>query len=62
VITTLGAMGLPAEGLAFIAGIDRILDMARVGVNVIGYSLAAILMPKWEGVKRYLEQIKNRVA
>lgn len=36
VLTTLGSMGLPVEGVAFIAGIDRILDMGRSAVNVIG--------------------------
>jgi proton glutamate symport protein len=49
VLTTLGTMGLPLEGVAFIAGIDRILDMARTSVNVLGNSLATIVMSKWEG-------------
>lgn len=48
-LATLGAMGIPLEGLAFIAGIDRILDMARTAVNVIGNSMAAIVISKWEG-------------
>ena len=39
-LATLGTVGIPLEGLAFIAGIDRILDMARTVVNVIGNSLA----------------------
>ncbi|MEH7158512.1 cation:dicarboxylate symporter family transporter [Neobacillus drentensis] len=49
VLTTLGSMGLPIEGVAFIAGIDRILDMVRTAVNVLGNSLATIVMSKWEG-------------
>ncbi|ASS89615.1 cation:dicarboxylate symporter family transporter [Aeribacillus pallidus] len=48
-LATLGAVGIPPEGLAFIAGIDRILDMARTVVNVIGNSLATVVMSKWEG-------------
>ncbi|MFE5321010.1 cation:dicarboxylate symporter family transporter [Paenibacillus sp. NPDC056579] len=48
-LATLGSVGIPVEGLAFIAGIDRILDMARTVVNVIGNSLAAVVMAKWEG-------------
>ncbi|MEH7344667.1 glutamate/aspartate:proton symporter GltP [Bacillus sp. JJ1532] len=48
-LATLGSVGIPLEGLAFIAGIDRILDMARTAVNVIGNSLAAVIMSKWEG-------------
>ncbi|WP_059171524.1 cation:dicarboxylase symporter family transporter [Bacillus sp. FJAT-27445] len=47
-LATLGTVGIPLEGLAFIAGIDRILDMARTAVNVVGNSLAAIVMSKWE--------------
>ncbi len=49
-LATFSTIGLPAEGLAFIAGIDRILDMGRTAVNVVGNSLAAIVIAKWEGV------------
>ncbi|WP_019392536.1 cation:dicarboxylate symporter family transporter [Priestia filamentosa] len=49
VLTTLSSMGLPLEGMAFIAGIDRILDMLRTSVNVVGNALASIVMSKWEG-------------
>lgn len=48
-LATLGSVGIPVEGLAFIAGIDRILDMARTAVNVIGNSLAVVVISKWEG-------------
>jgi proton glutamate symport protein len=48
-LATLSAVGLPAEGLAFIAGIDRILDMGRTAVNVVGNSLAVVVISKWEG-------------
>jgi proton glutamate symport protein len=64
-LATLGTVGIPVEGLAFIAGIDRILDMARTAVNVIGNSLAAIVMSKWEGQyneekgKQYLAQLQQ---
>ncbi|OKL37928.1 cation:dicarboxylate symporter family transporter [Domibacillus mangrovi] len=64
-LATLGSVGIPAEGLAFIAGIDRILDMARTVVNVVGNSLAAIVLSKWEGqynpikAKQYLEDIQK---
>ncbi|WP_286230886.1 cation:dicarboxylate symporter family transporter [Neobacillus mesonae] len=50
-LATLGTVGIPAEGLAFIAGIDRILDMARTCVNIVGNSLAAVVISKWEGHK-----------
>lgn len=48
-LATLGTVGIPLEGLAFIAGIDRILDMARTAVNVVGNALATVVMSKWEG-------------
>jgi proton glutamate symport protein len=48
-LATFSTVGLPAEGLAFIAGIDRILDMGRTAVNVTGNALAAIVISKWEG-------------
>lgn len=48
-LATFSTIGLPPEGLAFIAGIDRILDMGRTAVNVVGNSLAAIVIARWEG-------------
>ncbi|MFL0252217.1 cation:dicarboxylate symporter family transporter [Clostridium neuense] len=62
-LATLGSVGIPVEGVAFIAGIDRILDMARTVVNVIGNSLAVIVISKWEGQydrekgEKYIESI-----
>ena len=48
-LSTLGAVGIPLEGLAFILGIDRLLDMMRTAVNICGNTLAALVMAKWEG-------------
>ncbi|MCM0754047.1 dicarboxylate/amino acid:cation symporter [Desulfovibrio aminophilus] len=45
----LSSIGLPMEGLALIAGIDRILDMARTTVNVTGDAMTALLVAKSEG-------------
>ncbi|AKM19779.1 Proton/sodium-glutamate symport protein [Geobacillus sp. 12AMOR1] len=67
-LATLGTVGIPVEGLAFIAGIDRILDMARTVVNVIGNSLAAVVMSKWEGQyneeqgKKYIAELRQQSA
>lgn len=47
-LATLGTVGIPVEGLAFIAGIDRILDMGRTVVNVVGNTLATLVIAKWE--------------
>ena len=38
----LGAVGLPLEGIALIAGIDRILDMCRTTVNIVGDASCAV--------------------
>ena len=40
----LGAIGLPLEGIALIAGIDRILDMFRTTVNIVGDASAAVVV------------------
>ncbi|MCM3585321.1 cation:dicarboxylase symporter family transporter [Mesobacillus maritimus] len=58
-LATLGTVGLPVEGLAFIAGIDRILDMGRTAVNVVGNSLAAIAISKWEGKFTPVNEVAN---
>ncbi|NYE09517.1 proton glutamate symport protein [Bacillus niacini] len=64
-LATLGTVGIPLEGLAFIAGIDRILDMARTVVNVVGNSLAAVVMSKWEKqydsekAEKYINEVKQ---
>ena len=49
-LTTLGSMHLPAQGLALIIGIDRLLDMVRTCVNVMGNALSTIVVAKWEKV------------
>ncbi|WP_077307486.1 cation:dicarboxylate symporter family transporter [Terribacillus halophilus] len=61
-LATLSAVGLPAEGLAFIAGIDRILDMGRTAVNVIGNSLAVIVISKWEGKFKLNEKALEKAS
>jgi proton glutamate symport protein len=58
-LATFSTIGLPAEGLAFIAGIDRILDMGRTAVNVVGNSLAAIVVAKWEGQFNPPAEVEN---
>ncbi|PMR70340.1 dicarboxylate/amino acid:cation symporter [Halomonas heilongjiangensis] len=55
VLTT---VGLPMEGLAIIAGIDRILDMARTTVNVCGDLMVSVLVGKSEN--ELDESIYNR--
>ena len=40
----LQSVGLPLEGLILVAGVDRILDMARTCVNVIGDASCAVVV------------------
>lgn len=42
-------IGLPLEAIAVVAGIDRILDMARTSVNVAGDIMVTTLVGKSEG-------------
>ncbi len=47
---TLSAAGLPLEGLALLAAIDRILDMMRTCVNVTGQILVPTLVSRENGL------------
>ncbi|MFN3713627.1 MAG: dicarboxylate/amino acid:cation symporter [Alcanivoracaceae bacterium] len=40
----LGTVGIPAEGIALIIGVDRILDMSRTTLNVTGDLVAATVI------------------
>lgn len=45
ILTSLiGNYGLPVSGIAFLLGVDRILDMSRTAVNVTGDLVAAVLL------------------
>ena len=46
----LAMFGVPAEGIAIMLGIDRILDMSRTTVNVCGDLSATACVAKSEGV------------
>lgn len=46
---TLGVVGLPLEGIAFIAAIDRVIDMMRTATNVTGDMMTAVVVGKSEG-------------
>ncbi|MEN2466378.1 dicarboxylate/amino acid:cation symporter [Ornithinibacillus sp. JPR2-1] len=45
---TLAAVNLPLEAIALIAGIDRILDMIRTAVNVMGDATASVVVDQSE--------------
>lgn len=44
----LAAINLPLEGIALVAGIDRILDMMRTSVNIVGDASAAVFVDRSE--------------
>lgn len=46
--TVLSAAGLPLEGIAVVAGVDRLLDSFKTVLNVTGNSVNAILLSYWE--------------
>ena len=45
---TLAFFKLPEAGLLLILAVDHLLDMGRSGTNVIGNSVAAAVVAKWE--------------
>jgi Na+/H+-dicarboxylate symporter len=48
ILATLKQFGIPEAGLLLILGIDQFLDMGRSATNVIGNSLAATVVAKFE--------------
>jgi dicarboxylate/amino acid:cation (Na+ or H+) symporter, DAACS family len=49
VIMILGLVGVPAEGIGLILGVDRLLDMCRTTLNVTGDLAAAVVVSRGEG-------------
>ena len=45
----LAAVNLPTEGVAILAGIDRILDMLRTTINITGDATITLLVDESEG-------------
>lgn len=45
----LSALNLPFDGIAFIAGIDRILDMMRTTINITGDATITLIVDSSEG-------------
>lgn len=65
-MTSASAIGIPVSGLALIAGIDRLVDMGRTAVNVIGNVTATLVVGKLEHEfdqskhDQYVAQITSR--
>jgi len=45
----LESVGLPLEGIAIVAGIDRVLDMFRTTTNVLGDNSSGLVVAALEG-------------
>lgn len=52
IAATLAQFQIPEAGLLLLLGIDHFLDMGRSATNVIGNSVAAAVVSKWEGQLR----------
>lgn len=59
---TLTAVGLPLEGIAFIAGVDRILDMMRTTTNITGDMVVSSVIARSEGLMQNQEGPDNTSA
>ena len=49
-VAVLPVFHLPLEGIALVVGVDHILDMGRSATNVVGNSVATVVVSKWEGL------------
>jgi Na+/H+-dicarboxylate symporter len=47
----LETVGLPVEGIAIIAGVDKIFDMGRTALNITGDATCALWVSKQEQKK-----------
>ncbi|MCW3489886.1 dicarboxylate/amino acid:cation symporter [Dethiobacter alkaliphilus] len=47
--SVLASVGIPPSGIALIIGVDRILDMSRTAINVMGDLTACLVMDRWVG-------------
>jgi DAACS family dicarboxylate/amino acid:cation (Na+ or H+) symporter len=48
VVIVLQTIHVPPEGIALIMGVDRLLDMSRTTVNVVGDIAVATCVDRWE--------------
>jgi Na+/H+-dicarboxylate symporter len=49
IAATLSTFRIPEAGLLLVMGVDQFLDMGRSATNVVGNSVAAAVVAKWEG-------------
>lgn len=60
--TVLSAAGLPVEGVALVAGVDRLTDGFKTIVNITGNIVNAVLLSRWENQEFCLPEGKEVVS
>ena len=55
----LTSVGLPVDGIALVAGVDRIFDMGRTVVNITGDASCCIIVSNMERKKDAKREIAN---
>ena len=48
IVLILQAVGVPGEGIGIIVGVDRLLDMCRTVLNVVGDMVVAVCVDRAE--------------
>ncbi len=54
----LQSVGLPVEGIALVAGVDRIFDMGRTTVNITGDASCCVIVNRLEEKRQSRKQAK----
>ncbi|MET0272443.1 MAG: dicarboxylate/amino acid:cation symporter [Phenylobacterium sp.] len=63
IAATLTYFNLPEEGLLLILAVDHLLDMGRSATNVVGNSVAAAVVARWEGqIEPPLEEVPVKAS
>ena len=62
IVIVLQTVGVPAEGIGIILGVDRFLDMCRTTLNVTGDLVCAMVIARSEGELRFPSQESPAIA
>ncbi|MCK4942862.1 MAG: cation:dicarboxylase symporter family transporter, partial [Candidatus Aminicenantes bacterium] len=57
-VMILKSIGVPTEGIAMIMGIERIMDMARTTVNIVGDASASVVITQLEKKNLGIKHLK----
>lgn len=55
----LQSVGIPVEGIALIVGVDKLFDMGRTTLNIVGDASCAIVVSNWERKRQERLASKN---